>query len=72
LSSPLYVGARRWAEYLHTVLLDSAGSDVEIGDTVEIVPVHACPVANLASELTVVRDDTVIGRWAVAAAGRVR
>jgi len=52
--------------------LDPAGSDVEIGDTLEIVPVHACPVANLAHELTVVRDDTVIGRWAVAAAGQVR
>jgi hypothetical protein len=52
--------------------LDPAGSDVEIGDTLEIVPVHACPVANLAHELTVVRDGTVIGRWAVAAAGRVR
>jgi D-serine deaminase-like pyridoxal phosphate-dependent protein len=45
---------------------------VEIGDTLEIVPVHACPVANLAHKLTVVRDDAVIGRWAVAAAGRVR
>jgi D-serine deaminase-like pyridoxal phosphate-dependent protein len=52
--------------------LDLAGSDVEIGDTLEIVPIHACPVANLAPELTVVRDDTVIECWVVAAAGRVR
>jgi D-serine deaminase-like pyridoxal phosphate-dependent protein len=52
--------------------LDPAGSDVEIGERLEIVPVHACPVANLALELTVVRDDTVIERWEVAAAGRVR
>jgi D-serine deaminase-like pyridoxal phosphate-dependent protein len=52
--------------------LDPAGSDVEIGETLEIVPVHACPVANLAHELTVVRDNAVIGRWAVAAAGHVR
>jgi D-serine deaminase-like pyridoxal phosphate-dependent protein len=52
--------------------LDPAGSDVEIGDTVEIVPNHACPVANLAHELTVVRGAAVIERWAVAAAGRVR
>jgi D-serine deaminase-like pyridoxal phosphate-dependent protein len=52
--------------------LDPAGSDVEIGDTLEIVPVHACPVANLAHELTVVCDDSAIERWAVAAAGRVR
>jgi D-serine deaminase-like pyridoxal phosphate-dependent protein len=52
--------------------LDLAGSDVEIGDTLEIVPIHACPVANLAPELTVVRNDTVIECWVVAAAGRVR
>jgi D-serine deaminase-like pyridoxal phosphate-dependent protein len=52
--------------------LDPAGSDVEIGETLEIVPVHARPAANLADELTVVRDGTVIERWAVAAAGRVR
>ena len=52
--------------------LDPVGSEVEIGETLEIVPVHACPVANLASELTVVRDRTMIERWVVAAAGRVR
>jgi D-serine deaminase-like pyridoxal phosphate-dependent protein len=53
--------------------LDPAVSDVSIGDTLEIVPVHACPVANLAHELTVIRDGgAVIERWAVAAAGRVR
>jgi D-serine deaminase-like pyridoxal phosphate-dependent protein len=52
--------------------LDPAGSNVETRETLEIVPVHACPVANLADELTVVRDDAVIERWAVAAAGRVR
>jgi D-serine deaminase-like pyridoxal phosphate-dependent protein len=52
--------------------LDPAGNDVEIGEILEIVPVHACPVANLAHELMVVRDDTVLERWGVAAAGRVR
>jgi D-serine deaminase-like pyridoxal phosphate-dependent protein len=52
--------------------LDPKGSNVEIGETLEIVPIHACPVANLAGELTVVHDDTVIGRWAAAAAGCVR
>lgn len=52
--------------------LDPAGSDVDIGEELEIVPVHACPVANLAHELVVVRDGVVTDRWPVAAAGRVR
>jgi len=52
--------------------LEEAGSDVEIGDTLEIVPVHACPVVNLAHELVIVRGGAVIDRWPVAAAGRVR
>ena len=52
--------------------LDPVGSDVEIGEQLEIVPVHACPVANLADELVVVRDGSVADRWPVAAAGRVR
>ena len=52
--------------------LDPAGSDVGIGETLEVVPVHACPVANLAHELVIVRDGAVIARWPVVAAGRVR
>jgi D-serine deaminase-like pyridoxal phosphate-dependent protein len=52
--------------------LDPAGSDVAIGERLSIVPVHACPVANLALELVVVRDGLVVDRWPVAARGRVR
>lgn len=52
--------------------LDPAGSDVTIGETLTVIPVHACPVANLAEELIVVRDGAVVDRWAVAARGRVK
>jgi D-serine deaminase-like pyridoxal phosphate-dependent protein len=52
--------------------LDPAGSDVTIGEQLTIVPVHSCPVANLAQELVIVRGGAVVDRWPVAAAGCVR
>lgn len=52
--------------------LDPAGGDVAIGEQLRVIPIHSCPVANLAEELVVVRGDTVVDRWGVAAAGRVR
>jgi D-serine deaminase-like pyridoxal phosphate-dependent protein len=52
--------------------LDPAGSDVAIGETLTVIPVHACPVANLADELVAVRDGAVVERWPVAARGRVQ
>jgi D-serine deaminase-like pyridoxal phosphate-dependent protein len=52
--------------------LDPDGADVVIGEQLEIVPVHSCPVANLADELVVVRRGEVIARWRPAARGCVR
>lgn len=52
--------------------LDPAGSDVAIGEQLEVIPVHACPVANLAPELVLVRAGRVVDRWPVAARGCVR
>ncbi len=52
--------------------LDPAGVDLAIGEMLQVVPIHACPVANLAEELVMVRGDEVVGRWGVAARGRVR
>ena len=52
--------------------LDPAGSDVAIGEQLEVIPVHACPVANLAPELILVRGGEVVDRWPVAARGCVR
>ncbi len=51
--------------------LDSYGSDLRIGEMLEVIPVHSCPVANLAGELMMVRGGVVMDRWPVAAAGRV-
>lgn len=52
--------------------LDPVGSDVAIGETLTVIPVHACPVANLASELVAVRGGAIVDRWPVAARGRVQ
>jgi D-serine deaminase-like pyridoxal phosphate-dependent protein len=52
--------------------LDPAGSDVTIGEQLTVVPVHSCPVANLAPELLVVRDGAIVDRWPVEARGRVQ
>jgi len=51
--------------------LDPRGSDVRIGEMLEVIPVHSCPVANLAGELVMVRGGAAVDRWPVAAAGRV-
>lgn len=52
--------------------LDPAGSDVRIGETLRVIPMHACPVANLARELVIVADGAVVGRWHATAAGQVQ
>jgi D-serine deaminase-like pyridoxal phosphate-dependent protein len=47
--------------------LDPSGSDVRIGERLLVVPIHSCPVANLATELIIVRDGQIVDRWPVAA-----
>ena len=42
---------------------------VEIGDRLDIIPNHACVVANLFNEVAVVREGRVVDRWKVAARG---
>ena len=41
------------------------GDELELGQQVRIVPNHACVVANLFDELTVVADGAVAGTWRV-------
>jgi len=51
------------------------GSDVEqlrVGERRRFVPAHVCPTINLTDELTIIRDDTIIDHWCVAARGKVR
>ena len=43
---------------------------VRIGDRVEVIPNHICPSVNLFDEMTLVRGDTVVGQWEVAARGK--
>ena len=43
-----------------------------IGDKVEIIPNHICPVFNLFNEMALVRADEVVGRWEVAARGKLQ
>lgn len=43
-----------------------------IGEQLEVIPVHACPVVNLAGELVIVRGGEIVDRWHVAAQGLVR
>jgi len=45
------------------------GENVAIGDRLEVIPIHACVVANLFNEVAVVRDGRVVDRWKVAARG---
>ena len=46
------------------------GDALELGQQVRIVPNHACVIANLFSELVLVRDGALAGRWPVDARSR--
>ena len=43
---------------------------VQIGDRVEIIPNHICPVVNLFDVMNITQGDRVIDEWAVAARGK--
>ena len=51
------------------------GGDVDslkIGDRLQIMTAHVCPVINLADTVTVVEGDTVVDQWRVDARGKVQ
>lgn len=52
--------------------VEAGAQGPRIGEQLEVIPVHACPVANLAGELVTVRGGEVVGAWRVAAQGLVR
>lgn len=66
------VVVHRLSEEHGWVRLPAGEPGFEVGDRVEIVPNHVCPVVNLTDELVVVRDGRVTAIWPVAARGRVR
>lgn len=43
---------------------------VQIGERVEIIPNHICPVVNLFDSMVITQGERVIDRWAVAARGQ--
>jgi D-serine deaminase-like pyridoxal phosphate-dependent protein len=50
----------------HAVVQD-VSAPLAVGDLVQVIPNHVCSVVNLTSELVVVADGTVTGRWPVSA-----
>jgi D-serine deaminase-like pyridoxal phosphate-dependent protein len=55
----------------HGWLRTDPTSDLRIGDRLEIIPNHACPVVNNFDTATVTRGGSPIGQWPVAARGRM-
>jgi D-serine deaminase-like pyridoxal phosphate-dependent protein len=47
------------------------GESVSIGDRLDVIPNHACVVANLFNEAAITRGDQVVDRWKVAGRGMV-
>lgn len=55
----------------HGYLTGNGVLDLLIGQTVELVPAHVCPVVNLAGQVYVSRDGKIVDRWKVDARGCV-
>jgi D-serine deaminase-like pyridoxal phosphate-dependent protein len=55
----------------HGVVAPAAGTCWRVGERVEVVPAHVCPVVNLHDRLVTVREGEVAGELRVAARGRV-
>jgi len=53
----------------HGVVEIPADSDLKIGDKIEIIPNHACPVTNLASSVNIIRNEELWEEWEVSARG---
>lgn len=51
----------------HGVMAIPAGTTLEVGDIVEVIPNHACPVVNLADTMIGVRNGENVERFAVEA-----
>ena len=57
----------------HGVLnVDPAKGTLKVGDKLEVIPNHVCPVSNLFDELMGVRNNIVTLSWKVAARGKLR
>ena len=50
----------------------SHGGRLDIGDTLELIPSHICPVLNLFDSVYTARGSEVVGELLVAGRGKVR
>ena len=62
---------RLWEEHGRVQLTEEARK-LQVGDLVQVIPTHVCPTVNLAERLICVRQEQVVGSWAVAARARVQ
>ncbi|ARU61937.1 hypothetical protein CBW65_13530 [Tumebacillus avium] len=56
----------------HGVVRIAEDSPIRVGDVLEIIPNHSCPVANLTDELTAIGEDGSLETWNVIARGKMR
>jgi D-serine deaminase-like pyridoxal phosphate-dependent protein len=54
----------------HGMVTISSDDPVKIGERVEVIPNHICPVVNLFDSIYVTQGDTVVDRWTIAARGK--
>jgi D-serine deaminase-like pyridoxal phosphate-dependent protein len=53
----------------HGVVEGSSAETLALGDRVNVVPNHACPISNLVDDVWITRNGLVLERWHVAARG---
>lgn len=56
----------------HGIISLPPGADLRIGEKLEIIPNHACPVVNLCDTVVVTEEDKIIDLWPVEARGKSR
>lgn len=56
----------------HGVVITQQEDDLSIGQRVEVIPNHVCPVINLMEKVYVVDGDEVVDEWKVEARGKIQ
>ena len=54
----------------HGIMSVDSSEELEVGDTVRIIPNHACPVINLFDKAYGIRDGEVVEEFTIAARGK--
>ncbi|MHB1654695.1 MAG: hypothetical protein ACYCVD_19955 [Desulfitobacteriaceae bacterium] len=61
----------RLSEEHGIVKIHNSSQELRIGQRVEIIPNHVCPVVNRMDRVFVVRNEEVIDEWNVEARGKI-